>query len=723
MNIKKKLMSLLLCALTVFSMSLCAFAEEKGATQDGVNVVVDVDEESYISGDTVKYTITITNTNDYDIEDLSISYDQPYANFEAPAEGLPKSVDYIKAGETKVLEFEAVLTSETEAPFTFPVVPVAIGVVAVLVIVIVVVIVLKNKKKATAVMSIVALLAGTLASVATPSVEAKADETEETLVKNNDYKRVSVHDPSIVKDPESGYYYIFGSHKSFAKSKDLISWENFSTNIQTDWYEIFGPDYEAYCTSKTGTAAKDQLNGCFWAPDVIYNETMGKWCMYYSLAADAWNATIVLLTADNIEGPYNYEGVVLYGGICESGDKTTAINQERYEMSDFKKVLGDETDLTRYTRTSESLVSIIDPNLQYDENGNLWMVFGSWSAGVYMIEMDETTGFRDYNVKYETKTNVSDAYYGIKIAGGCYNSGEGPYLLQTEDYYYLFMSIGNLEASGGYNMRIYRSENINGPYVDENGKSAIFTSWQADIGYKKGDAVTNKYNTLIGIKLMGAYKMYGVGRTQVAQGHNSAFVDDDGKMYVIYHTRFANGGEGHEVRVHQLFQTETGWLAAAPYEYSGETLSEEGYTAKEVAGTYDFVIQRPDLVYAGEAVPNEGELFMLRTGKTVRVNSEDVVLSMTFTWKEAGVKITDSQGIVYAQDLTLNEDGTISGDYSGTWEFTEGSNVKMTIDGVEYSGVFIKQQNELTSRDMTLCFTLVGGNKCAWGAYNPESNK
>ena len=36
-------------------------------------------------------------------------------------------------------------------------------------------------------------------------------------------KRVSVHDPSIVWEPASQTYYIFGSHRAAAKSKDLMS--------------------------------------------------------------------------------------------------------------------------------------------------------------------------------------------------------------------------------------------------------------------------------------------------------------------------------------------------------------------------------------------------------------------------------------------------------------------------------------------------------------------
>ena len=40
-----------------------------------------------------------------------------------------------------------------------------------------------------------------------------------------DLQRVSVHDPSIVWDPASNYYYVFGSHRAAAKSKNMMSWD------------------------------------------------------------------------------------------------------------------------------------------------------------------------------------------------------------------------------------------------------------------------------------------------------------------------------------------------------------------------------------------------------------------------------------------------------------------------------------------------------------------
>ena len=46
-----------------------------------------------------------------------------------------------------------------------------------------------------------------------------------------DLKRVSVHDPSVVWEPTTKTYYIFGSHRAAAKTTDLMSW----TAFQAPW--------------------------------------------------------------------------------------------------------------------------------------------------------------------------------------------------------------------------------------------------------------------------------------------------------------------------------------------------------------------------------------------------------------------------------------------------------------------------------------------------------
>ena len=303
----------------------------------------------------------------------------------------------------------------------------------------------------------------------TDKVQAEVtNKTGNYKVSGDDYiNRVSVHDPSVVKDKKTGMYYVFGSHLACAKSKDLKQWEYVYTNIKDDYKKLFKEPWDGW--AKKATNPKDGLSGRMWAPDVVWNETMQKWCMYMSIDGDNWVSSICLLTADNIEGPYEYKGIVVYSGMNNPKVKMDLSNTDVY------KVLGEGADLSRYQSTNESCINAIDPSIQTDDKGNMYMTYGSWSAGIYQIKLDPSTGLRDYSKTYETKLNESDAYYGVKIAGGFYCSGEGPYILKGKDYYYLFVSYGNLEAKGGYQMRVYRSKEVTGPYLDDNGVSAIRT--------------------------------------------------------------------------------------------------------------------------------------------------------------------------------------------------------------------------------------------------------
>ena len=51
-------------------------------------------------------------------------------------------------------------------------------------------------------------------------------------------KRVSVHDPSIVWEPTSSTYYIFGSHRAVAKTTDLMSWSTVNPVVRVGWSMI-----------------------------------------------------------------------------------------------------------------------------------------------------------------------------------------------------------------------------------------------------------------------------------------------------------------------------------------------------------------------------------------------------------------------------------------------------------------------------------------------------
>ncbi len=464
---------------------------------------------------------------------------------------------------------------------------------------------------------------------------------------------VSVHDPSIVVGTDKNNekcYYIFGSHLAWAKSYDLVTWTTFTNNINTDYTTLFDKEFS---WSALGNSKYDKA-GNMWAPDVLWNESMQKWCMYMSINGTDWNSTIVLLTADSLEGNWTYVGTVIYSGFGN--------DVQDYTLTDYKTVTGDTSLPARYLDgTNWNFrygAHAIDPGVFYDEDGILWMTYGSWSGGIYMIQLDEATGFRDSTVTYDYVNGSSDPYMGIKL-GGSTASGEASYIEYINGYYYMFITYGGLDAAGGYNMRIFRSADVTGPYKDVSGDSAL-----------SGGAVQGN----IGTRLMTYYKWNFWQNAQVAQGHNSAFVDDDGNAYVIYHTRTDDGTEGHYVRTHQLFTTANGYLVAAPFQYQTTDTTEVNET---VIGDYE-VIMHTNTDFA-------------------------------------------SLGSIKGSKITLNGDGTISGAYTGTWNSND-SAINMTIAGVTYEGVLVKQTIE-GSDVQTLCFTSVGTNDiCFWGAKYPTDD-
>lgn len=113
----------------------------------------------------------------------------------------------------------------------------------------------------------------------------------------------------------------------------------------------------------------------------------------------------------------------------------------------------------------------------------------------------------------------------------------------------MFLSFGGLDSDGGYNIRVCRSENPSGPYVDSMGQD------MKDCKGPAGSAFSDATAELYGTKLMGGYKFTwkegeeGEDRKgYLSPGHNSClYQEETGKYFIIYHTRFENSGETHEV--------------------------------------------------------------------------------------------------------------------------------------------------------------------------------
>ncbi len=541
--------------------------------------------------------------------------------------------------------------------------------------------------------------------------------------------RISVHDPSIVMDVTGSTanpkYYIYGSHLGRAKTYATASYQTWSTfktgeeNSGTSnslFADVNGNavNFKDAYTTQAVTKVKNYngeevdftnfdahgwqykgntVAGMQWAPDVIYNNTMKKWCMYMSLNGDHWCSTIVCFTSNDLEGPWVYQGPVVCSGFSGLFTHNSYAAKDDWKNTDLAIATGCTTLPERYAVPSTKNYgtfwpNCIDPCVFYDDDDNLWMSYGSWSGGIFMIRLNPENGLRDYTYTFPYQENgetvtpgsysaacTSDPYFGKKIAGGYYVSGEASYIQKVGKYYYLFMSYGGLTAAGGYQMRVFRSAKPDGPYKDcltSTGIGALYNKYILNFG---ADAKRDE-----GVKLFGNYQWETMPTAELAQGHNSAIVDHKGRALLVYHTRFNDGSEGHQVRVHQLFVTQDGWLVASPYEFSGETVTDDNianqqlYTSDQVAGDYQFMAHP----YRQNTAAKEYE-------KPVTIH--------------------------------LNADGTVTGEYTGTWELVSGTSyINLTLKGTATANVDVKFKGVLTEQTIdytdikALCFTALSSS-------------
>lgn len=355
--------------------------------------------------------------------------------------------------------------------------------------------------------------------------------------------------------------------------------------------------------------------------------------MYYNACrGDSPRSAMGVAVADNIEGPYKNKGIFLKSGME-----------------------GTSSDGTPYDATKHP--NVVDPHTFFDKDGKLWMVYGSYSGGIFILEMNPKTGFP-----------LPGQGYGKKLLGGNHSRIEGPYVLYNPDtkYYYLYLSYGGLDATGGYNIRVARSKKPDGPYYDAEGNPML------DVRGKEGTFFDDRSIEPYGVKLMGDYTFETEnekGTGYVSPGHNSAYYDEKtGRSYLIFHTRFPGRGEEHEVRVHQLFMNKDGWPVAAPYRYAGETLKE--VKQKDITGTYK----------------------LIQHGKDISADIKKTI------------------------NIQLNKNHTISGEMTGTWKKTGKNTAELTLAGKKYNGVFLRQWDSVREKNVMTFSVLNGGGEAVWGS-------
>jgi arabinan endo-1,5-alpha-L-arabinosidase len=157
----------------------------------------------------------------------------------------------------------------------------------------------------------------------------------------------------------------------------------------------------------------------------------GKYHLYYSVSTFGSNHSSIGLATNETLDPAS----------------------EKYRWIDQGKVIG--------SNPSDDW-NAIDPDLVLDEKNQPWLAFGSFWGGIKLRKLDQATG------KLSTQDQTLYSLARRPPPGAI----EAADIIRKNDYCYLFVSFDFCcrGKDSTYNIRVGRSRNLTGPYVDRSGK-------------------------------------------------------------------------------------------------------------------------------------------------------------------------------------------------------------------------------------------------------------
>lgn len=236
------------------------------------------------------------------------------------------------------------------------------------------------------------------------------------------YWETDIHDPSTIQ-LDNTTYWTFGTGDGIVSrySSDLATWQHsepvFPVGTWPSWIDDYVTNFE----------------GSFWAPDVI--QMNGKYYIYYSAYG-------------SINGGTGFESAI---GVAVSD----SLNNPNWQ--DLGMVVSSKTEpLTPQGEPTNT----IDAGLYRDADGNVWMAYGSHYGGIFVTQIDPTTGKR-----------MSDQRYPVVGHNGAWNEYEGAQVTYINGYYYMFVNLGECCAGDDstYYIVVGRSTSPTGPFLDKDG--------------------------------------------------------------------------------------------------------------------------------------------------------------------------------------------------------------------------------------------------------------
>lgn len=295
-----------------------------------------------------------------------------------------------------------------------------------------------------------------------------------------------VHDPEIVQ--VGNVFYVLSTNDGIPirRSTDLLSW--------TFVGRVFPQQLPSWARSAVpGVVAP-------WAPGVAFFE--GTYHLYYSLSTFGSPRSVIGLATNATLDP----------------------TSPAYAWQDRGKVV---ESFSGYDYNA------IDPAVVEDARGGLWLTWGSWGGGIKLRALDRSTGL----FSEADGTTYSLARRPLE------KSIEGPYIVRRGGYFYLFASFDNCcqGTASTYNVRVGRSANVTGPYVDADGVDMLVGG--------------------------GTPVLTGYGRAQ-GPGHASVLVRGDEYLLVHHFYDAADNGTPN-LQVRPLIWDADGWpVAGEPYDGS-----------------------------------------------------------------------------------------------------------------------------------------------------------
>lgn len=333
----------------------------------------------------------------------------------------------------------------------------------------------------------------------------------------------NLHDPSVIKAGE--WFYSYSTDVAYGgaarigimvrRSKDLVNWQYMGWAI--DGLPAMGVQH---ITSGGATPVQG-----IWAPFIM--KVGEEFRLYYSLApTEGRTSAIGLLTSASPDGPW-----------VEKGLAVTSVNA------------GPGT-------------NAIDPSVVVTPSGEHWMVYGSSWDGLYELQLNPQTGLalneRDRGTRVVRRGRT----------GGIVNGNlEGPEIIYNNqtNKYYLFVAYDWLSTK--YNVRVYRSDNPNGPFLDWNGVNV-------------DDLADNVPMILSPYQFMGHGGWQGVSHCAVFQ--------DNGQYYMAHQGRPGVDAAFMVMHVRKMFWTPDGWPIVSPERYAN--VPQTPVTAADIAGEYEQIV-------------------------------------------------------------------------------------------------------------------------------------